>query len=61
MVSGKDTYIEAKEDVVIFGGENWELILTGLRIGATIFGRFIVLAVRDAHTIDLSGVSRQRG
>ncbi len=57
MISGEDTYIEAKEDVVIFGGENWELILTGLSEGAINAGRDIILAVGEGGKIDLRGVS----
>ena len=53
MLSGKDTHIIAKEDVVIFGGDNWELKLNNLSPEAITAGRNIILAVGEGGVVDL--------
>ncbi|MEK8021975.1 MAG: hypothetical protein VSS75_034295, partial [Candidatus Parabeggiatoa sp.] len=53
MLSGKDTRIIAKEDVVIFGGDEWELKLNNLSDEAITAGRNIILAVGKGGIVDL--------
>jgi len=55
MISGKDTQIEAEKDVVIFGGDNWQLKLNDLNDNAIVAGRNIILAVGNGGVIDLRG------
>jgi hypothetical protein len=55
ILSGPDMHIEAKKDVVIFGGDDWKLNLSNLSNDAIVAGRDIVLAVGDGGKIDLSG------
>ncbi len=55
MISGKDTRIEAEKDVVIFGGDNWQLKLNDLNDNAIVAGRNIILAVGNGGVIDLRG------
>jgi hypothetical protein len=53
MLSGQDTRIIAKEDVVIFGGDDWELKLNNLSDEAITAGRNIILAVGNGGIVDL--------
>lgn len=51
------TTITADEDIVIFGGDDYLLKMTGLGEGAISAGRDIILAVGEGGTIDLRGIS----
>jgi uncharacterized repeat protein (TIGR01451 family) len=53
MLAGKDTNIVARQDIVIFGGDNWNLVLNDLRNDAIVAGRDITLAVGEGGTVDL--------
>ncbi|RKZ94676.1 MAG: hypothetical protein DRQ46_09565, partial [Gammaproteobacteria bacterium] len=55
MLAGKDTNIVARKDVVIFGGDNWKLVLNDLRDDAIVAGRDITVAVGDGGSVDLRG------
>ncbi len=55
MLAGKDINIVARKDVVIFGGDNWKLVLNDLRDDAIVAGRDIIIAVGDGGTVDLRG------
>jgi hypothetical protein len=55
MLSGKGTHIVFEEDIVIFGGDNWQLKLNDLRDEAIKAGRDIVLAVGQDGVVDLRG------
>ncbi len=57
IVAGAETSIEAKEDIFIFGGDNWVLDLTKLKEGAISTPKNITLAVGNGGSIDLRGVS----
>jgi|GEM_PF-2405377 len=57
--AGEDLQITAEEDVVIFGGDNYELNLNNLGEGAITAGRDITLAVGDGGKIDLTGNTRR--
>jgi len=61
MISGKNVQIEAEQDVVIFGGEGWQLKLNNLSENAIVAGRHITLAVGKDGIIDLrnnNGISK---
>jgi len=55
ITAGPDTRIEAKEDIVIFGGSDWILDLRNLSEGAISTEGNIVLAVGSGSSIDLRG------
>ncbi|MEK7991183.1 MAG: carboxypeptidase-like regulatory domain-containing protein, partial [Thiotrichaceae bacterium] len=50
------TTITAEKDIVIFGGEDYLMEITGLAEGAISAGKDIVLAVGAGGTIDLRGI-----
>ncbi|RKZ74330.1 MAG: hypothetical protein DRR19_30190 [Candidatus Parabeggiatoa sp. nov. 1] len=53
MIFGQGTHFEAEEDIVIYGGDNWQLKLNNLSDNAIVAGRNIILAVGNGGTIDL--------
>ncbi|MEK8019610.1 MAG: BACON domain-containing carbohydrate-binding protein, partial [Candidatus Parabeggiatoa sp.] len=55
MLAGKDINIVARKDIVIFGGDNWKLVLNDLRDDAIVAGRDITIAVGDGGIVDLRG------
>jgi Divergent InlB B-repeat domain len=57
MLSGEGTHLVAKEDIVIFGGKDWELHLNNLRPEAVNAGRNIIIAVGEGGIVDLKGNS----
>ena len=57
MLSGAEMQLNAEEDVVVFGGEGWELNLSNLSDEAIVAGRDIILAVGAGGVIDLRGNS----
>ncbi|MDM8562662.1 PKD domain-containing protein, partial [Candidatus Marithioploca araucensis] len=57
MLSGTEMQLTAEEDVVVFGGDGWELNLSNLSDEAIVAGRNIILAVGAGGVIDLRGNS----
>ncbi|OQW90935.1 MAG: hypothetical protein BWK78_05880, partial [Thiotrichaceae bacterium IS1] len=57
IIAGADTRIEAQEDIIIFGGDDWVLDLRNLSEGAITTPGNITLAVGNGSSIDLRGIS----
>ncbi|OQW92069.1 MAG: hypothetical protein BWK78_02775, partial [Thiotrichaceae bacterium IS1] len=56
ITAGADTRIEAKEDIIIFGGDDWVLDLRNLSEGAISTPGNITLAVGNGSSVDLRGI-----